>query len=153
MGLAVVCAGIFGFLFLTKGAHLELQGEILKVRVLALNPNASLVVVDFRVTNPSDVPFVVKAVKMRLDPMAGEVVEGTSVSKPDVDNVFKYEKLIGPKYTDVLSIRDRVAPHQTVDRMVGARFELPESGIEGRKNIRLHIEDVDGPVAEIVEKK
>jgi hypothetical protein len=80
-------------------------------------------------------------------------VEGASISKPDVDNVFKYEKLLGPKYNDVLSIRDRVAPHQTVDRMVGARFELPESQIDVRKGLRLRIEEVDGAVAQIGEKK
>jgi hypothetical protein len=37
--------------------------------------------------------------------------------------------------------------------MVGARFELGESAIEARKSIRLQIEDMDGTVAELVEKK
>ena len=40
-----------------------------------------------------------------------------------------------------------------VDRMAGARFELPESAIESRKGIRLHIEEVDSAVVEIGEKK
>lgn len=145
IGLVVVCAGIGGFLYLNNGAHLQLDGEILKVRVLALNSNASLVVADFRVTNPSDVPFVVRTVRMFVDD-----TEGSSVSKADVDNVFKYEKLIGPKYNDVLTIRDRISPHKMVDRMVGARFEMRESGI---KKVHLRIEEVDGTVAEIAEKK
>ena len=153
IGLAVVAAGIFFLLFSTKSAHLELDGKILKVRVLSLNPNASIVVVDFRETNPSDVGFLVKSVTMKLDPASGDAANGTPISKFDVENVFKYEKLLGPKYNNVLSIRDKIAPHQTVDRMVGARFELGESAIEARKAIRLQIEDMDGTVAELVEKK
>jgi hypothetical protein len=42
-----------------------------------------------------------------------------------------------------------VLPHQTVDRMAGARFELPESEIEKRKSIKLRIEEIDGTVAEL----
>ena len=152
-GLAVVGALIYGVLVGTKGSHIDLTGEILKVRVLALNPQASLVVVDFRVTNPADIPFVVSTVQTQLDRYGSETLDGASISKPDVENVFKYEKLLGPKYNDVLSIRDTVAPHQTVDRMVGARFDLPESKIDARKGIRLHIEEVDGAIVEIGEKK
>jgi hypothetical protein len=147
-GLGVVGVGVFFLLVSTKSNHLELDGKVLKVRVLSLNPNASIVVVDFRETNPSDVGFLVKTVTMKCDDS-----DGTPISKFDVENVFKYEKLLGPKYNDVLSIRDKIAPHQTVDRMVGARFELGESAIEARKSIRLQIEDMDGTVAELVEKK
>ena len=77
---------------------------------------------------------------------------GQRSPKLDVDNVFKYEKLLGPKYNDVLSIRDKIAPRQSVDRMDGARFELGEAAIDARKSIRLRIEDMDGTIAEIVEK-
>jgi hypothetical protein len=80
-------------------------------------------------------------------------VEGARISKADVDNLFKYEKLLGPKYNEVLSVKDQIAPHQTVDRMTGARFELPESAIEARKTIRVHIEELDGAVAELTEKR
>lgn len=152
-GLAVVGFGLAVLLFSTKSAHLELKGQILKVRVLALSPEASIVVVDFRVTNPSDIPFVVRTAGMLLDPLSGDPVDGTGISKPDVENVFNYEKLIGPKYNDVLSIKDKIAPHQTVDRMIGARFELSEAGLEGRKDLRVHIEDLDGAVAELVESR
>lgn len=152
IGLAVVAAAIVLTLIGTKGSHLELDGKILKVRVLSLNPNASIVVVDFRAKNPSDLVFVVKNVTMTLQPAAGDPVDGTSISKFDVENVFKYEKLLGDKYNDVLSIRDKISPRQTADRMVGARFELGESAIDTRKSIKLQIEDMDGAMAEIDEK-
>jgi len=151
IGLAAVGAGI-GLMFVsTQSGHLDLKGEILKVRVLPLNPQASLVVTDFRISNPSNVRFVVRTVEMRLDPLSGETVDGQMFSKFDTENVFKYEKLLGPKYNDVLSIKDEIAPHQTVDRMAGARFELPDSTIDLRKGIHLSIVDLDGTVVDIVE--
>jgi hypothetical protein len=152
IGLAVVAIAIFFTLVGTKGSHLDLEGKILKVRVLSLNPNASIVVVDFRAKNPSDIGFLVKNVTMTLEPGSGEPVDGAPISKYDVENVFKYEKLLGSKYNDVLSIRDKITPHQTVDRMVGARFELSEAAIESRKSIKLQIQDMDGALAEIGEK-
>jgi hypothetical protein len=152
-GLAVVGALLFAVFSGTKGAHVDLQGEILKVRVLSLNPQASLVVADFRVTNPSDIPFVVSTIVMQLDRYGAGTTDGTVISKPDMENVFKFEKLIGPKYNEVMSIQDKVAPHQKVDRMAGARFELSEAAINARKGVHLHIEDVDGAVVDIGEKK
>lgn len=153
IGLAVVAVAVFFTLFATKGSHLELDGKILKVRVLSLNPDASIVIVDFRAKNPSDLVFVVKNAVVTLTPASGDAVEGAAISKFDIENVFKYEKLLGTKYNDVLSIRDKIAPRQTVDRMIGARFEMGESAINARKTITLKFEDMDGAVAEISEQK
>ena len=153
-GLAVVGGLIFAMLTATKGAHLRLEGKILKVRVLALpGSGASLVIADFRAENPSDVPLVVDSVKLRLRPAQGDAVEGVAIAKTDIAAVFQYEKLLGTKYNDVLGARDRIAPHQSVDRMAGARFEMPEAAVDARRDLRLLIEDVDGTVAEIAETR
>ena len=153
VGLAVVGVAL-GFLLIgTKGNHLELNGTILKVRVLPLSPVASLVVVDFRVTDPSDIPFVMKGASLTLEPASGPMLDGMTVSKSDVENVFKYNPLLGPKFNDVLGIKDRIEPHQRLDRMVAARFEIPESQTEERKAIHLHVEEIDGVTADLIEKK
>lgn len=152
VGVAIVVAATAVIWTSTKGAHLQLTGTILKVRVLALGPEASLVVADFRVMNPSDVPFVIRDVEMKLDPASGDSKDGAEVARTDLDSVFRYEKLIGPRFNDVLTLRDIVRPHQTMDRMVGSRFEVPESVVNTRKAIRLHLEDVDGIAADIIEK-
>ena len=153
VGLAVVGIGI-GFMWIgTKGNHLELNGTILKVRVLPLSPVASLVIVDFRVTDPSDVPFVMKGASLTLEPASGPTLDGMTVSKSDIENVFKYNPILGPKFNDVLGIKDRIEPHQRLDRMVGARFEIPESQAEERKAVHLHVEEMDGVTADLVEKK
>jgi hypothetical protein len=153
IGLAIVGAGLGLVLLGTAGNHLELKGTILKVRVLPLSPTASLAIVDFRVTDPSDVPFVLKGATLSLEPASGAILEGMTVSKPDIENVFQYNPILGPKFNDVLGIKDKIAPHQRIDRMVGARFEIPESEAEDRKAIHLHIEEMDGVTADLVEKK
>ena len=153
IGLAIVAAGL-GFLYLgTKGNHLELTGTILKVRVMPLSDVASLVIVDFRVSNPSDVPWVMKGATLTLDPASGATLDGMTVSKSDIENVFKYNPILGPKFNDVLGIKDRIAPHQRMDRMVGARFEIPESQAEDRKAVHIHFEEIDGVTADLTEKK
>ncbi|MBZ5605191.1 MAG: hypothetical protein LAO79_23075 [Acidobacteriia bacterium] len=153
IGLVVVGAIVGISLYGNKGSHLELVGGILKVRTFQMNPNATLVMLDFRAENPSDVPFVVETIEIELTPAAGDPVVGMSISKPDIENVFKYEKFLGSKYNEVLSIRDKIAPHEKADRMVGARFDLPESAIDARKSIKIRIHDVAGPVAELSETK
>ena len=122
-GLAVVGGLIFTMLTATQGAHLRLEGKILKVRVLALPGSAaSIAILDFRVTNPSNVPFVVNSVTLHLEPATGDAADGTTISKNDIENIFRYQKLLGPKYNDTLSLQDRIAPHKTADLISGARF-------------------------------
>jgi hypothetical protein len=151
IGLAVV--GIIASLvwFGNKSSHLELTGKILKVRVLAIDKESSLVLVDFRVTNTSAVLFKAGEVKLFLEPKLGEPGEGLMVTKGDVDTIFKAMDLTGPKFNDVFSLQDKILPGQTLDRMAEARFEFPESTIQARKTLRLHLQDVDGAEADLVE--
>jgi hypothetical protein len=151
VGLVLVAIGL-GFVFLgTEKNHLELTGRILKVRVLSIEPNASFVVADFRVNNPSGIDFVVKDVQLTLDPASGDPVKGAVTSKADIDTIFQYQKLIGPKFNAVLSLRDTVKAGKTADFMVAARFELSEQAIQARKALHLRLEDQEGPVAELTE--
>ena len=64
IGVAVLGVLLSGVLVGTKGNHLELSGSVLKVRAMPAGSGASFVVIDFRVTNPSDIPFVVKQVSL-----------------------------------------------------------------------------------------
>jgi hypothetical protein len=155
-GLAIVAAGI-GLLFVgTEKNHLELKGEVLKVRTVALGPDATFAVADFRVKNPSNVQFVVKNVDFLLDLGSDKVEKGPDriekgliTSKADVNTMFEYQKLLGPKFNEVLSIKDTINAGKSGDFMVAARFEVPEKAIEMRRGVRLRIEDLDGAVAEI----
>ncbi len=154
LGLAIVTAALFFVFTATEGAHLRLDGKILKVRVAPLpgSDESSLLMVDFRVANPSDVRFVIGSAKVLLTPATGAAVEGTTISKPEVNTLFQYQKLLGPKYNDVLSLQDRVDPHASLDRMMGVKFDLSDAAIASRKNLVVRLEDVDGTVAEIAER-
>jgi hypothetical protein len=132
--------------------HLVMNGTILHLRTLPLGDGASIAIVDFRLKNPSAVPFVVKDVVLTLEPVTGPVITGYPVSKSDVDAEFQIHPAVGPKFNDVLSLRDQIKGGQTLDWMVAARFDLPSSALDQRKTIHLHIEDVDGAVTDFSEK-
>jgi len=81
----------------------------------------------------------------------GKTVEGMNVAEVDARRVFSYYGSLGQKYNDTLVIKEKIAPKQTLDRMLAARFDLPESQINQRARLRLRVEDVDGVVSEISE--
>lgn len=131
-----------------KGSHLELDGKIMKVRTGALGEGNSIAVMDFRVTNPSDLPFTVRTVDVSLEKSNGEMVDGVTISKSDLKQLFQYNRFLGDQYNEGLSLQDTIAPHATVDRMVAAHFEVGEDDLEKSKAIHLSIQDVNGPLWE-----
>jgi hypothetical protein len=153
IGLVVIALGVAGVVYMQWGAHVELKGGILKVRTQAMDENSSVAVVDFRFVNPSNYPFVVRTVSVSMEDSGGKVIEGSTVSEMDAKRLFQYYPLLGQKYNDSLLTRDKIAARQSQDRMIAARFEVPESQLEARKKLIVRVEDVDGPVSEIVEKK
>ena len=62
IGVVAIAIAVVVILSANKGSHLQLQGKILKVRTGALGEGNSIAVMDFRVENPSDMPFVVRTV-------------------------------------------------------------------------------------------
>lgn len=150
-GLAVVGGGIFFAVYKNMGSHPELKGSILKVRSLA-DGDGAIVFADFRVTNTAAVPFVVGSVEMTMETPDGEVAKAVVFSKSDVENVTRYLKLLGPKYNEVLTIKDKLPAVETTDRMAAGRFPFPPKFLQQRKTLRLRIEEIDGAVSEIVEK-
>lgn len=152
IGLAVIAAGVAGFVYLQWGAHVEVTGRFLKVRTAPIDEHSSMAVVDFRFTNPSDYPFVVKSVTVILERTTGDPVEGTTVPETDTQRLFAGLPLLGQKYNDSLIARDKIAARQSMDRMVASRIEVPDSALQMRKRFVIRIDEVDGGVSQIVEK-
>jgi hypothetical protein len=149
-GAAVVVIGILiwtGF-STTAGNHLAPTGAIGKVRTVKASDDLTYMVIDFNVTNNSDRDMVVRAVEATIDG-DGNPVTGAAVAASDVANAFQAYPLLGERYNEVLKVRDTVPAHQTIDRMVGLRFDAPYAQVEGRKKVTLRIEDVTGPVVEM----
>jgi len=153
IGLAVIVVAVGAILYIQRGAHIELRGAVLKVRTLPLDEHSSLAVVDFRFANPADYPFVVRSCIIEVQDAAGKTVEGASVPETDVRRIFEYYPVLGQKFNDTLVLKDKIPAHDSQDRMIAARFEIPESELESRKRLLVRIEDVDGPVSEIAENR
>jgi len=148
VGIVAVVLAVVGILSYTKGSHLVLQGQILKIRTGALSDADSVAVLDFRVTNPSDLPFVVRQVEVSLEQPNGNMIEGNNVVKEDLKQLFQYNRFLGERYNDGLAIKDTVPPHSTVDRMLAVRFDVNDRDLESAKAIHLSIQDMDGPLFE-----
>ena len=148
----VVAAAVLGVLYWNRGAHLELEGSILKVRTLATDSLNSVVIIDFRFVNSADYPFVVRKVDVSMEEASGTVVYSVPVADVDAGRLFQYYPVLGQKYNPSLMMHNRIAPRQALDRMIAAAFALPEEKVRGRKTVRVRIEDVDGAVSELVEK-
>jgi hypothetical protein len=151
-GVAVVAAAVAWIFYLQRGAHMELKGSILKVRTLATDENSSVAIVDFRVTNVADYVWLVRSVDVSVTDGQGRVEEGSTIADVDAARLFEYYPLLGQKYNSSLTPRTKIQPHETMDRMIGVRFEIPEGELEARKNLTIRVVEVDGGVSEIQER-
>lgn len=152
IGLVVILIAVGAILYIQRGAHIELKGAVLKVRTLAMDENSSVAVVDFRFANPSNYPFVVRSVDISATGPDGQNYESMPVSEVDAKRLFQYYPILGQKFNDSLLPRDKIPPQHSEDRMIVARFEIPIAQLDARKNLKIRIEDVDGPVSELAEK-
>lgn len=152
VGLAVVACAVGGVLYVQRGAHLELKGSVQKVRTQPADENSAIAVIDFRFANSSNITFEVKEVNVSIEDKAGKTFEGSTVSDMDTRRLFEYYPQLGQKFNDVLLVRSKLPPHQSMDRMIAARFEIPEADVLSRKNLILRIVDLDGAVSELREK-
>jgi hypothetical protein len=134
-----------------RGSRVGLTGKVLKLRTAPLDEKSSIVVLDFRFTNPSSYPFVVRTVTVLLEEKDGKSYEGDTVSEVDAKRLFEQMPLLGPKFNDTLVMRDKILPETSQDRMVAARFDAPESRLAARKRFVIRIEEVDGQITEISE--
>lgn len=142
--MAAVIAAVLWYGFATtKGNHLAPVGKIGKVRVQKVDDNVSFVVIDFSVKNDSDRDMIVHSVTVTVDGPEGSM-DGSAVSARDLEGAFRSYPELGQQYEPVLKERDRVPAHQELDRMVGARFDVPVERLEARRKLTLKVDDVTG---------
>jgi hypothetical protein len=149
IGLLVIAAMIGGGLFATRGTHLELTGSVRKARTAALSPTRSVMVLDFRATNGSDYPFVVKTVEVEVTLANGKKEIGQFVPEVDAKTLFPALPALGDKLAVSIGTGEKIAGKQTVERMAAASFTLPESDLASLKEVLVRLRDVDGPVSEL----
>jgi hypothetical protein len=154
IGAGAVCVAIavWGIVYMQRGAHLQMPGKFLKMRTAPLEDNSSLAMVDFRITNASDYAAVIRSVSLVCEEPNGNRIQGTIMADQDAQRVFDAFPILGQKYNASLKLRDDVPPRATWDRMVGARFEVPEDRLLKRARFIIVVEEVDKGAFEISEK-
>lgn len=125
-GAAVVVIGVVIWLGFAKtaGNHLVPTGSIGKVRTVKADDMLTYMVIDFKVTNDSDVDMTVRSIQSEVDTADG-ALPGGSVAANDVKAAFASYPELGEQYNPVLRDRDVIPAHQSVDRMVGLRIDAP----------------------------
>src|SRR3954462_10554024 len=88
IGLAVIALAVGGIFVMQRGDRTKLPGKILKVRTAELDQDSSIAVIDFRITNPSNVQFEVRTVTVELVGSDGKSYLGQSVSEMDSKRLF-----------------------------------------------------------------
>jgi len=152
LAVVVVLAVIGAVFFVQRGAHVVLEGRVLKVRTAPLDERTSVLVADFRCTNVSDYVFTVHDVKVSLVDEKGISVEGMVIAEIDARRLFEGIPLLGQKYNDSLLVRDKIPAHASQDRMIAAKFDVTEAQLEHRKGLTVRIEEADGAISEILGK-
>jgi hypothetical protein len=74
------------------------------------------------------------------------------VAAKDLALIFKNYPDLGEQYNPPLKAWDEVRPHERLDRMVGIRFDVPDSKIAGRKNFTLRLQDISGVMVDLKSK-
>jgi hypothetical protein len=151
VGVVIIATAVFAILYSHKGNHLELTGKVLKIRTGALSEQDCIAVLDVRLQNPTDVPFEVRQVQVILTKQDGRTADAALIAKMDLHQVFQFNRFLGDQYNDSLSLKDVIPPHGTVDRMIAARFDVPNKDLEASKSILLSIQDMGGTLFEITQ--
>ncbi len=152
LAVVVVAAGLWGVLRVNKRSHMVLEGNIQKVRTLGLSDDSTAVIVDFRVTNPTDFKYMVREVRVLVD-AGGKVSEVEPVADVDAKALFDGYPAIGPKYNETLRLRSVVPSKASKDYMVAVRLEVPVALVEKRRDLKLRIEEMDGLTTELTETR
>jgi hypothetical protein len=150
-GAAAVVAILAIFLFLKRGDRLEPTGSVLKERSIALNDTASLLLLDIRLVNDSDVVMTVDRIGMIVELKEGQLT-GHILGKSDLDATFGYYPILGEKYNPILASGDQIPPRSKVDRMIAASFDGPLDALDSRQKVTVRITDGTGAAAEFTGK-
>jgi len=152
IGLLII-AVLVGIVFVTnRGSQIRIEGSIKKVRSQKLDDKSTMLVFDFRFSNPADYPFIVAEVTSTCTLKDGKELEGEVVTDADAKPIFEYHALtLGAKFNESLIRKSRVNPKTTEDRMIAVTYPVEPETLAARTGCVLLIKDVDGAVSTIRE--
>jgi hypothetical protein len=150
VGLVVAGIAVAVIYYLHVGSHLELKGEIIKIRTGKIDDNNCAALIDFRVENVSDVLFRVRDIVVNAEQPNGEKIEGETISRVDIQKLLQYNRFFGQQYNPALASGDTIKPREKLDRSLAVRFDVPLDQLDKAKQLRLHIQDATGAELETV---
>ena len=156
VGLGLLIIGsLLAIVFLSnRGSQIRIEGTIKKVRAQKLDDNSTMLVFDFRFSNPADYPFVVADVTSICTLKDGKELPGEAVTDADAKPIFEYHALtLGAKFNESLIRKSRVAPKTIEDRMIAMTYPVEPEVLAARTGCVLSIKDVDGAVSTITEPR
>lgn len=129
-----------------RGSQVRLEVEEVKARTVGTDDSSSILILELRIRNPAQTPFVVREVRMKASTQGRGEAEGMVVSEMDLDRVLDYYKQLGPRYNPTLKVKEKLGGGAAEDRTVAASFPWPEAALLARSGVIVEIEDVDGVV-------
>jgi hypothetical protein len=151
VAIGILVLGLtFGW-FSTSDKRLEVTGEILKTRTIELTPETTLVMLDFRMRNESNVDFVLKEANLTWTSADGASHEMDTVARPDLDRILQYVKQAGPKFNEVFVMREKLGGKAMLDRMAAGVAKASEGDFLKHKSLTLTLTDLDGKTFELKE--
>ncbi len=152
-GLAVVAVLIASVFYAQRGDHLAPNGNILRVRSVAADPQRSIAVLDLRIQNNSNVAVEVRNLEANMELKDGRGVEGVLIASSDAKQLFQYYPALGELYNEPLVSGSRVPAHQSLDRTLAARFDVPEQEFDSRRKLGVAVQDRSMLKFELLEKR
>ena len=152
VGLAIIALAVAGIMFMQRGSAIAIQLKVLKVRTAPLDENATVVILDVRVSNPSNIQFQVQQVRVEMEDAKGTRYAGDVIGEGDTKRVFEALPVLGPKYLDTLTMNQRISPRSSADHMIAVRFQAPIAQVDGRARFVIHLDEADGKTFEFLER-
>ncbi len=148
--LVIIGIALYSTVEVNQAHLLTLEGKVDNVRVIALTPESTLVIVDFTATNPAKVRFEVRDLTLERIEKDKQPLRGDVLGKAELVRYMEYSKV--PQLNPVIGGGDRVQGGDTVKRMVAARFDVPVAGL-GIATYRIGFQDYNNVAASIEGKK
>ena len=152
-GLAVLGLLLAGAFYIQWDAHMALDGRVMKVRTLNAVPEATIVLIDARLTNTSGYIYIVGETKVELEDQKGEKTEGTQIAETDADRLFEGYPALGQRFNPNLKMKDKLPPHATADRQFSVHFPFTAAQVAARKRFLITVRELDGLISQIAETR
>lgn len=129
-----------------RGSQVRLEVQEVKARTVGTDENSSILILELRIKNPAQTPFVVREARVSAAHQNRGEAGGMPVAELDLDRVLDYYRHLGPRYNPTLKVKEKIAGGAQIDRTLAASFAWPEAALQARSGVTVEIEDVDGVV-------